>query len=176
MKTQFAEELLKIRHSHTTIFPSIQNVQNFANDLIELLFPGARIIHIKRNPMDTCLSIYFQKFNRVHAYANNLSDLGFYYRRYEQLMNHWRKVINLPMLEVQYEDLVAEPDSWIPRLVDFCGVEWEDQCLSFHETRRAVNTPSNEQVRNPMYLRSVERWKHFEKQLEPLKSALAEQI
>lgn len=144
--------------------------------MIAMLFPGARVIHVMRDPMDVCLSIYFQKFNNLHAYANNLNGLGYYYRTYEKLMAHWRSVIELPLLEVQYEKLVADPQTWIPRLVKFCGVEWNDQCLRFHETRRPVNTPSNEQVREPMYTRSVGRWRHYESQLEPLKLALAQRV
>jgi tetratricopeptide (TPR) repeat protein len=144
--------------------------------MIALLFPGARIIHIMRDPMDTCLSVYFQKFNDLHAYANNLSDLGFYYRAYEKLMAHWRSVLTLPLFEVQYEDLVADPGTWIPGLVEFCDVEWDEQCSRFYDTQRAVNTPSNEQVREPIYSRSVDRWRHYEAQLEPLKAALAQDI
>jgi tetratricopeptide (TPR) repeat protein len=144
--------------------------------MIAMLFPGARVIHILRDPMDTCLSIYFQQFNNLHLYAHNLSDLGYYYRSYEKLMAHWRSVLDLPLLEIRYEELVADPHTWIPRLVEFCGVEWDEQCLRFHETRRAVNTPSTEQVREPMYSRSVGRWRHYETQLEPLRIALEQRI
>ncbi|HYA20273.1 MAG TPA: sulfotransferase, partial [Burkholderiales bacterium] len=144
--------------------------------MIAMLFPGARVIHTMRDPMDTCLSIYFQQFNELHPYAHNLSDLGYYYRSYEKLMTHWRSVLDLPLLEVRYEELVAEPRVWIPRLVEFCGVEWNDRCLQFHETKRAVNTPSTEQVREPMYSRSVGRWRHYEAQLDPLKIALEQQV
>lgn len=140
--------------------------------LIALLFPGARIIHIRRDPMDTCLSIYFQRFNDLHAYAHDLSDLGYYYSAYERLMTHWRSVLELPLLEIRYEDLVAEPHTWIPRLVEFCGLEWDEKCMRFHETRRVVNTPSTEQVREPLYSRSVGRWRHYAEQLEPLRSWL----
>lgn len=140
--------------------------------MIAMLFPSARIIHIQRDPMDTCLSIYFQQFNNLHSYAHDLSDLGYYYMAYKKLMAHWRSVLNLPLLEIHYEDLVADPDTWIPRLVEFCGVEWDEKCIRFHETKRPVNTPSTEQVREPMYSRSVGRWRHYETQLQPLKAAL----
>jgi tetratricopeptide (TPR) repeat protein len=144
--------------------------------MIAMLFPGARIIHTMRDPMDTCLSIYFQQFNDLHAYAHNLSDLGYYYRSYEKLMTHWRSVLDLPLLEVRYEELVTDPNAWIPRLVEFCGVEWVERCLQFHKTKRAVNTPSTEQVREPMYSRSVGRWRHYETQLEPLRIALEQKV
>ena len=140
--------------------------------MIAMLFPKARIIHIRREAMDNCMSIYFHKFNNLHAYAHDLSDLGYYYRAYEKLMNHWRKVIDLPLLEIRYEDLTTDPDTWIPRLISFCDVEWNARCLRFHETRRTVNTPSSEQVRQPMYSRSIGRWQHYAKQLEPLRAAL----
>lgn len=144
--------------------------------MIAMLFPGARIIHAQRDPVDTCLSIYFQKFNELHAYAHNLSDLGYYYRTYEKLMAHWRSVLGLPLFEIRYEELVAEPETWIPRLVEFCGVEWDERCMRFHETRRSVNTLSNEQVRQPMYTRSVDRWRNYETQLEPLILALTQEV
>jgi len=144
--------------------------------MISMLFPGARIIHIRRNAMDTCLSIYFQKFNELHAYAHDLSDLGFYYQTYEKLMAHWRSVLNLPLLELQYEELVTNPEIWIPRLVEFCGVEWDDRCMRFYETERTVNTPSNEQVRQPIYSRSVGRWRHYEAELGGLRTALRQEL
>lgn len=144
--------------------------------LIAMLFPGARIIHTMRDPMDTCLSIYFQQFNDLHAYARDLSDLGYYYHSYEKLMQHWRSVLDLPLLEIRYEEVVADPNTWIPRMVEFCGVEWDERCLQFHKTKRAVNTPSTEQVRQPLYSRSVGRWRHYETQLEPLRIALEQKV
>lgn len=175
LATQYLDRLLTMDSTAARITDKMPH--NFLHlGMIAMLFPGARIVHTMRNPMDTCLSIYFQKFNNLHAYANNLSDLGFYYQTYEKLMTHWRSALDLPMFEIQYENLVTDPDTWIPRLVEFCGVEWDDQCMRFHETQRTVNTPSNEQVRIPMYSRSVERWRHFEKQLEPLRVALAQRV
>jgi hypothetical protein len=140
--------------------------------MIAMIFPRARVIHVTRDPMDTCLSIYFQAFNELHAYARDLSDLGYYYRSYEKLMAHWRRMLDIPIFDIRYEDLVTHADRWIPRLVEFCGVEWDERCLRFYDTDRAVNTPSYEQVRQPLYSRSVGRWRHYEKQLEPLRIAL----
>jgi tetratricopeptide (TPR) repeat protein len=172
---QYLDQLLGLNKEALRVTDKMPH--NFLHlGMISMLFPGARIIHVMREPMDVCLSIYFQKFNDLHAYANNLTSLGHYYRTYEKLMTHWRSVIDLPMLDVQYEKLVANPETWIPRLLEFCGVEWNDQCLRFHETERPVNTPSNEQVRQPMYSRSVDRWRNYESQLEPLKIALGERI
>lgn len=140
--------------------------------LIELLFPGARVIHCMRDPVDTCLSAYFQDFSSSHPYAYDLSNLGAFYRGYLKLMAHWRKVLRLPMLEIKYEDLIADQERVSRSLVDFCGLEWDECCLEFHETRRFVGTASNDQVNRPLYKQSVARWKNYERHLGPLIAAL----
>ncbi len=140
--------------------------------LIAQLFPGARIIHCIRDPMDTCLSCYFQNFVTI-SYSYDLSHLGFYYRQYERIMAHWRKALDIPMMEVRYEDLVENQEDISRALVDFCGLAWDERCLRFHQTRRVVATASYDQVRQPLYNRSVERWRHYERHLEPLRRALA---
>jgi tetratricopeptide (TPR) repeat protein len=140
--------------------------------LIDLLFPEARVIHCRRDPMDNCLSIYFQHFNGQHAYANSLEQLGTYYHQYERVMAHWRTVLRVPILDMQYETTVAEPEQSARKLVEFCGLDWDDRCLRFYETGRVVSTPSYDQVRQPIYKKSVARWKRYEKYLEPLKQSL----
>lgn len=140
--------------------------------LIALLFPGARIIHTKRDPMDSCLSCYFQNFTGGHDYTLRLSDLGAYYVQYSRLMAHWRKVLRMPLLEIQYEDMVNDMERHVRALVDFCGLPWDDRCLRFHENKRQVRTASYDQVREPVYSRSVGRWRHYEKHLGPLIEAL----
>lgn len=140
--------------------------------LIDQLFPGARVIHVHRDPMDTCLSIYFQRFNEKHPYAFALEDLGRYYRQYEGLMAHWRAVLRLPLLDVRYEELVSDPEAVVRRLLAFCELEWDDRCLRFHESKRLVSTPSYDQVRQPLYRSSVERWRRYEPWLGELKAAL----
>ena len=139
---------------------------------IEQLFPGARVIHCRRNPMDTCLSCYFIDFAMPLPYSYDLNDLGVYYRGYERLMEHWRQVISLPLYEVQYENLIDNPEKISRELVAFCGLEWDERCLRFHETKRVVATASYDQVRQPIYRKSVARWKHYERYLGPLKEAL----
>lgn len=139
---------------------------------IELLFPQARIIHCLRDPCDTCLSCYFQDFGSRHAYSADLTHLGLYYREYQRLMQHWKKVIRLPFLEIRYEDMVNDQETWSRRLVEFCGLPWDDRCLRFYESGRAVNTASYDQVRRPMYKTSAGRWRRYEKHLEPLITAL----
>ncbi len=140
--------------------------------LIALLFPGARIIHCVRDPLDTCLSIYFQKFNSSHAYATDLGNLGFYYREYQRLMGHWQKVIELPLMEVRYEELVANQETVSRAMVEFCGLEWDEACLRYHESERHVITASYEQVRKPIYRKSVGRWKNYARYLAPLMDSL----
>lgn len=140
--------------------------------LIAILFSKARIIHCRRDPMDVCLSIFFQPFSRAHPYAFDLGDLGHYYRHYERLMSHWRAVLGERLFEVQYADLVDDPQSVSRRLIDRCGLEWNDQCLQFDRNEGAVRTASQWQVRQPIYKTSLQRWKHYERHLSPLVEAL----
>lgn len=140
--------------------------------LIALLFPGARVIHCLRDPVDTCLSSYFQDFSGRHTYSTNLELLGRYYRDYQRLMAHWRQVMPIPMIEINYEEVVGDLESGSRRLVEYCGLKWSDQCLRFYETKRIINTASYDQVRKPIYRSSVARWKHYEKHLSPLMRTL----
>ncbi len=140
--------------------------------LISLLFPNARVIHCLRDPMDTCLSNYFQNFSAGLDFADDLADLGQHYREYDKLMQHWKQVINLPILEINYEDLVNRQEAETRRLLDFLELPWDDRCLSFHKAERVVGTASYNQVREPLYNKSVARWKNYEKHLDELKKAL----
>ena len=142
--------------------------------LIRMLFPTARIIHCVRDPMDTCFSCYSMEFIGYHDYAYDLRNLGRYYREYQRLMQHYRDEVNLPMLEVKYEELVNDAERVTRGLVEYCGLDWDDRCLRYYESDRVVRTASYEQVREPIYTRSVNRWKHYEKHLEPLIKALTD--
>ncbi len=142
--------------------------------LIAQLFPKARIIHCVRDPLDTCLSCFFHHFGRGLAYTNSLAHLAAFYREYRRLMAHWKRVIDLPMLEVRYETLVSDQDRVTRSLLDFCGLDWDERCLRFHDTRRVVSTASYDQVRQPLYDRSVGRWHHYAQYLAPLRDALEE--
>jgi len=135
---------------------------------IQLLFPGARIIHCVRAPLDTCLSCYFQNFGSRHIYSKNLMQLAKYSLQYLRIMQHWKNVLQIPVLEVCYEDLVADQETVSRTMIDFCGLEWDAQCLRFFENRRVVNTVSYDQVRRPIYTTSVGRWKNYEAYLGPL--------
>jgi hypothetical protein len=141
--------------------------------LIAVLFPRARIILCRRDPRDTCLSCYFQWFPSSRLlYTYNLADCARQYLQTERLVAHWRNVLPLPMLEMQYEELVADQETQSRRLIDFLGLPWDPACLEFHKTRRTVTTASVWQVRQPMYSRSVGRWRNYEKHLRPLLDVL----
>ena len=149
---------------------------NFLNlGIISLLFPNARVIHCRRDPVDTCLSIYCLPFNTAHPYTDNLAHLGAYYLQYLRLMSHWKSVLSIPVFEIRYEDLIGDQERWSRKLVEFCGLEWDDRCLRFHETKRNASTHSYDQVRRPMYKKSVARWKNYEQHLGPLIAALGEE-
>jgi tetratricopeptide (TPR) repeat protein len=143
--------------------------------LIQLLFPKARIIHCVRDPMDTCLSCYTNSL-LGQAYSYNLTNLGRYYRLYEELMAHWKNALSLPVIDVHYEDMVDDPEGSSRSIVDFCGLEWSDQCLAFHKTKRTVLTASTDQVRQPIYRQSVARWKNYAEYLGELRTALEQRI
>jgi len=142
--------------------------------LIHLALPNAHIIHTRRDPVDTCFSCFSTLFTGHHRVAYELAELGRYYRAYERLMDHWRKVIPADaMLDVQYEDLVADFETHARRIVAFCGLEWEAQCLDFHKTKRPVRTASAAQVRRPIYQSSIGRWQPYKHLLQPLLDELS---
>lgn len=142
--------------------------------LINLLFPQARVIHCIRNPMDNCLSIYTREFIGFHPYGSDLGALGRYYRMYERLMRHWKNVVELPILDVHYEDTVSDLERQTRRLLEFCGLEWDDRCLRFYENKREIDTASYDQVRQPLYTHAVGRWRHYERHLDELQRALTQ--
>jgi tetratricopeptide (TPR) repeat protein len=146
---------------------------NFQNlGLIALLFPNARIIHCRRNPVDTCLSSFLIEFEMGNLFNNNLRDLGLFYREYATLMDHWRHVLPLRMLEVDYEEAVADPEGIAHRMVEFLGLPWDPACLRFYESHRPVKTASRAQVREPIHSRSIGRWKRYGSGIKPLLEAL----
>jgi hypothetical protein len=140
--------------------------------LIAMLFPNVKIIHTKRDPIDTCLSIYFQTFNNAHPYAFDLSNLGFHYKQYKRIMRHWHEVLPGRIMDISYEDTIADPEFWSRKLIDHIGLDWDDACLAPHKLERSVKTASHWQVRQPIYKTSVQRWKNYEQFLGPLIEAL----
>lgn len=141
--------------------------------LIHLMLPNAKIIHVKRNAADSCLSGFTKLFNNSQYHSYDLTEMGCYYVNYAKLMAHWRKVLPADaFMDLQYEELVADKEAQTRRLVAFCGLPWHDACLESHKTERSVKTASITQVRQPMYTSSVERWRRYEKHLHPLFDAL----
>ena len=145
--------------------------------LVAMLFPKARIIHCRRHPLDAGLSCWTRKFAPgTNGWANTMEGIAEFHRESEAWMDHWREVLPLPVLEVRYEHLVADLDGEARRIIDFCGLDWDDRCLRFWETGRTVLTLSADQVRQPLYDRSVGRHARWGASLDPLRSALGDAI
>ncbi len=142
--------------------------------LLQTIAPNARVIWCRRNPIDTCLSCYFQNFYGPHPWRNTLAHSAAVFKDHERMMRHWQRTLSLPIMELVYEDMVRDQEAQSRRLVEFAGLEWDDACLSFHQTDRVVRTSSNEQVRQPMYTSSVKRWKNYEKHVGPLIEAFGD--
>ena len=141
--------------------------------LIRLALPGARIIHTLRDPVDTCLSCFSRLFDVGPSFTYNLAELGRSYRLYHELMAHWRAVLPAgAMLEVAYEDVIDDLEQQARRLLDYCGLPWDDRCVSFHQNNRPIKTSSNVQVRRPLYRSSLARWRRYEPFLQPLLAEL----
>ena len=144
----------------------------FVLGLIQLLFPKAKVIHCRRQPLDTCLSIYFANFHLGHEYSGNLFNTGAHYFQYLRLMEHWRSYLSIELLEMDYELLVNDPELQVRKLLEYCGLSWDENCLHFNKLDRKVKTASFDQVRQPIYTKSIDRWKNYEKYLDNLKSGL----
>jgi tetratricopeptide (TPR) repeat protein len=143
--------------------------------LIPLVLPGARIIHCRRDAMDVCLSCYSKLFAGEHEYSYDLVELGLFHRSYDGLMRHWRQTLpNSAFLQIDYEAVIDDLEEQARRLIEFCGLPWDEACLSFHATRRPVRTASMNQVRQPIYRSSVGRWRAYRAHLEPLLAALGD--
>ena len=143
--------------------------------LIRLALPDARVIHTVRDPADTCLSCFAQTFAQSIPFSNELGELGRYYRAYAKLMAHWgRAIADGFVLEVRYEELVGDFEPQVRRILDFCGLPWDPDCLAFHATSRPVLTASAAQVRQPLYGSSVGRARRYGALLQPLHDALGE--
>jgi hypothetical protein len=144
--------------------------------LISRIFPQSHVIHVVRDPLDTCVSCYMTHFEDSVAYSTDLTYLGMQYNDQVKLMAHWRSVLELPILEVSYEALIADPENQVRRVLSFLDLPWDERCLSFHENKRVAWTASVDQVRRPMYRTSVGRWKNYAAHLGPLMAALGEPV
>lgn len=139
----------------------------FCLGLIYQLFPNAKIIHCQRNPMDTALSIYENKFSAEHFWMHSPEDIGEYYKHYHQLMDHWHQALPCPIHSIQYEALIDDPENQLRALLAFLELEWEEDCLNFHQNDRVADTVSIWQVKQPLYKSSDGKWKQYESQLQP---------
>jgi tetratricopeptide (TPR) repeat protein len=173
-RKRLAQEYLRVLAGHSADASRIVDKAPMNADYLGLLhavLPKARVIHVQRNPIDTCLSCYFQQFSPVMNYTMDLSDLADYYREHARLMAHWRRT--LPpgtMLEIHYEELVADQEASTRRILEFLALPWDERCLEFHKTARVVTTASAWQVRQKIYRSSAQRWRHYEKFIKPLLS------
>lgn len=149
-------------------FPSI--------GFIATILPNAKIIDARRHPLDSCFGSLKQHFAHGQSWSYDLMEIGEYYLEYRRLMRHWAAVLPGKVLEIRYEDMVNDQQQQTRRLLEFCGLAWEDQCLRFYETERAVRTASSEQVRQPIYSSSIHHWKNFRTQLAPLLEVIGEDI
>jgi tetratricopeptide (TPR) repeat protein len=172
---RYLEETASLRSGRAHFTDKLPN--NFSHvGLIHAILPNATVIDARRHPMDACFSTFRQHFAEGQTFSYDLEDLGRYYRCYLSLMDHWDAVLPGKVLHVQYEQLVRDPEASIRRLLEHCRLPFEPACLSFHETQRSVRTASAEQVRQPIYTTGVGYWRHFEKELEPLRAALGDSL
>ncbi len=171
-KKKLAEDYLRVLAKHSSDALRVVDKAPANSDhlgMIHSVFPRARIIYMQRNPIDTCLSCYFQPFSQALNFTSDLSDLEHFYQQHHRLIAHWRQV--LPpgsILDVPYEGLVADQAGWTARMLQFIGLPWDDKCLDFYKTERGVATASTWQVRQKIYDTSVQRWRKYEKFIGPL--------
>lgn len=172
LRKKLAVSYLRKLQSQSRQALRIVDKSNFNCDylgLIHSVLPRARIIYVRRDPIDTCLSCYFHQFSTAHNFTMDLSDLAHYYREHVRLVGYWNRVLPCAvLLEVPYAELVADQEGWTRRIVEFIGLEWDERCLDFHATQRPVLTASFWQVRQKIYNSSVDRWRSYEKFLGPL--------
>ena len=172
---QFIEDTRAYRGTAPYFIDKMPN--NFFHiGLIKLILPNAKVIDARRHPMACCFSGYKQLFGEGQEFSYGLEEIGNYYRQYVDLMNHWDEVLPGFVLRVQHEDVIADLEGQVRRLLDFCGLEFEESCVEFHKTKRTVRTPSAEQVRQPINKSGVDQWCNFESHLDPLKHALGPEI
>lgn len=143
--------------------------------LFKILFPEGSVIHCRRHPLDTCLSIYFNYFPERNHYSFKLESLGHYYNDYQRIMAHWRASSHVEYHEVEYENLIVNQEEVSRDLIEHVGLDWDSRCLEFHKNKRPVDTASSDQVRRPIYSTSVDRWKDYEEHLQPLIAVLEHQ-
>jgi len=172
IKRQLAEAYLRVLAEYPAAASRVIDKTTFNADylgVIHSVFPNARMIYVQRDPIDACLSCYFQQFSPTLNFTMDLADLAHYCREHQRLMTHWRAALPAgTLLDVPYEELVADPEPWTRRILDFLGLDWDEKCLQFQKTERPVMTASFWQVRQKIYKDSVGRWRHYRKFIAPL--------
>tara|TARA_R110002072_G_scaffold66325_4_gene163542 strand:+ start:385 stop:2052 length:1668 start_codon:yes stop_codon:yes gene_type:complete len=169
---KLAQEYLRLL---SRLFPNAQYITDKRPDnflflgLLKSLFPNVKIIYTRRNPLDNCLSVYFLRLGAAMNYATKLENIGHYYQECQRLMGHWQDMFGENIVEVNYDDLVKDPKPSVEKMLNFCGLAWEDSCLEFHKLDNVVKTASVWQVRQPLYQKSSGRWRNYEAHLGELK-------
>jgi hypothetical protein len=177
--SQFGEQFIEQTQAYRAGAPMfIDKMPNnfFHIGLIRLILPNAKIIDARRHPMACCFSGFKQLFGEGQDFSYDLKHLGHYYQQYVRLMDHWDEVLPGFVLRVQHEDVIDDLETQVRRILDFCGLEFEESCVEFHKTKRTVRTPSAEQVRQPINTSGVDQWRNFEEYLDPLKQALGPEL
>jgi tetratricopeptide (TPR) repeat protein len=173
-RKKLADDYLHLLEAHAAGATRIIDKTTINSDYMGLIysaFPNARFIYVQRDPIDACLSCYFQQFGTALNFTMDLSDLAHYYQAHRRLFKHWQSVLPADrILVVPYEELVRQPDEWVRKMLEFLGLDWNDRCLSFQDTQRVVATASAWQVRQKVYTRSVGRWQSYKKHIGPLKA------
>lgn len=165
------------RHRHGLPYFTDKMPNNFPSvGLIHLMLPNAKIIDARRHPLDSCFGCFKQHFAYGQTFSYDLVEIADYYREYRRMMRHWHEVLPGRVLEVRYEDMVRDQEGQTRRLLEHCGLEFEDACLRFYETERPVRTASSEQVRRPIYESSLNHWRHFREELAPVIEILGEDL
>jgi tetratricopeptide (TPR) repeat protein len=174
IRKRLADAYLRTLDSLSTSALRVVDKSTFNSDhlgLIHAVLPQARMIYVRRDPIDTCLSCYFNQFSSAQNFTLDLADLAHYYREHTRLIAHWRAVLPAgTLLEVPYAELVEDQEAWTRKILDFIGLEWDERCMEFHTASRAVLTASFWQVRQQIYNRSVGRWRRYEKFIGPLRN------
>ena len=169
---RYLRETRPLRKTQAPYFIDKMPNNCFYVGLIHLILPNARIIDARRHPLACCFSCYKQHFARGQNFTYGLEDLGRYYCDYVRFMAHFDAVLPGRVLRVHYEQMVEDTETQVRRLLEYCGLPFEENCLRFYENERAVRTASSEQVRQPIFREGLEHWRHYEPWLDPLKSSL----
>jgi len=172
---RYLEDTRVYRDSRPRFIDKMPN--NFRHiGLIHLMFPNAKIIDARREPMACCFGIYKQLFARGQEFAYSIDDIARYFRTYLELMEHWDRALPGRVLRVHHEDMVDDLEGSVRRILEHCELAFEPACLEFHRTQRSVRTASSEQVRQPIFREGLDQWRHFEPWLAPLREALGDAL